>query len=850
MTNRSRFLFVTIAAAVSLGAVRADSLKAQDSVTVVAGPDYESGRLNRWLFGSSYRDLWTTPITVPYLDVTGYAGGLTPVRTGGFGQTTSLHFNGADGVRYVFRSIDKDLSRRLADELKGTFAEDIIQDQTSAYNPVAALITSPLVEAAGVLAAKPEIYVMPDDPALGEYREAYAGMLGLMMENPDEGEDNTEGFAGSRRVSGSDAMLRSVENRIDTRVDAVGFLKARLLDIYLGDRDRHKGQWKWARFDTPEGGRIWEVVAEDRDQPFVKQDGLILGIVRSFFVRKLTNFSADYTNMPGLTWNGWDLDRRFLAGLERSVWDSVAVDLQRRLTDEVIEDALSRFPPPYMELRGDELRHELRTRRDNLHLAATEYYEFLAGWVDVHGTDEAEVAEIDRNDDGSMDVILRRVGDAAAEPHFRRHFISSETGEVRIHLHGGADSAVVRGDNGAMNVRVVGGGGADVLIDQSHARTNFYDGGGRTTVVRGRRTSYDGRDYTAPPSPDFAHEAPPDFERWLRVIPGFSFAPDIGLYVGATVDQLRYGFRRFPFSSRIGVVAGFSFGTNQPTVGVSYQKRQALRNIHIGFDAIVSSLHLVRFHGFGNETTISGPSDFYETRLTQSSFAVPWLFDLAEGVEFGLSPVGKITVSDADDITRLAADAPYGIGTFGQAGLNAHLSIDRRDRPVAASKGFYLRGEGAYYPSIFDVVESFGRIEGEASTYLSAGPATLALRGGGAKVWGMFPFHEAAYLGGATTLRGFSENRFAGDAAVYGNAELRVRLTTVRIIFPLGFGVHGLGDVGRVWSDLDPSGTDDLHTAVGGGIWFSLMGPANTLSFSVANSDENTSLYINAGFMF
>lgn len=48
--------------------------------------------------------------------------------------------------------------------------------------------------------------------------------------------------------------------------------------------------------------------------------------------------------------------------------------------------------------------------------------------------------------------------------------------------------------------------------------------------------------------------------------------------------------------------------------------------------------------------------------------------------------------------------------------------------------------------------------------YSSAGPATLAMRAGASRVFGDFPFHEASFLGGASNLRGFAENSFAGDA--------------------------------------------------------------------------------------
>ncbi len=47
-----------------------------DSVTVTAGARYRAGELKRWFSGDLYRDLWTTPIRVPVLDLEKYAGGL------------------------------------------------------------------------------------------------------------------------------------------------------------------------------------------------------------------------------------------------------------------------------------------------------------------------------------------------------------------------------------------------------------------------------------------------------------------------------------------------------------------------------------------------------------------------------------------------------------------------------------------------------------------------------------------------------------------------------------------------------------------------------------------------------
>jgi hypothetical protein len=42
---------------------------------VVIGPQYRAGALHRWLWGGDYRDLYTTPVALPVLDLRSYAGG-------------------------------------------------------------------------------------------------------------------------------------------------------------------------------------------------------------------------------------------------------------------------------------------------------------------------------------------------------------------------------------------------------------------------------------------------------------------------------------------------------------------------------------------------------------------------------------------------------------------------------------------------------------------------------------------------------------------------------------------------------------------------------------------------------
>ena len=178
-----------------------------ESVTVVPGAIYKAGTLGRFFYGEHYRSLWTAPLTVPVLSLDQYAGGLRPLERGGSQQTKSLRFSGADGREYVFRSIDKDPSPSLPPELRGTYAKHIVRDLISAQHPGGSLVVARLLDAAGVLHATPQLAVMPDDPRLGEFRQEFAGMLGLIELRPTgDPDDAISDGTGMTRVE-SDIVL-------------------------------------------------------------------------------------------------------------------------------------------------------------------------------------------------------------------------------------------------------------------------------------------------------------------------------------------------------------------------------------------------------------------------------------------------------------------------------------------------------------------------------------------------------------------------------------------------------------------------------------------------------------------
>src|SRR4029078_92831 len=157
---------------------------APETREVVIGKEYEAGGFHRWLWGTDYRALWTMPVKVRVLDLHHFAGGLTPVMRVGGQQTKGLAMKGADGRDYTFRSIDKDPGSILPEDLRDTWVRSIIQDQMAASHPASFLVADELMGAAGILRTPQLLVVLPDDPALGEFRKDFAGAVGQVYEFP------------------------------------------------------------------------------------------------------------------------------------------------------------------------------------------------------------------------------------------------------------------------------------------------------------------------------------------------------------------------------------------------------------------------------------------------------------------------------------------------------------------------------------------------------------------------------------------------------------------------------------------------------------------------------------------
>jgi len=794
-----------------------------------------------WILGHDYRDLWSTPIEVEVLNLNTVAGGLKPVMRIGGRETLGLALRGQDGRDYTFRSVDKSVSGVVPEEFRGTAVEDIAQDQVAGGFPAAELIVSALASAIGVLAVDTRLVVMPDDPSLGEFQKDFAGVLGVFMEYPGPISNTNPGFQSATEIIGHPAIWQRLNEEPHLRVDSRAFLRARLFDILIGDWDRHRKQWRWARIPGDKG---LQPIPEDRDQAFSDYEGMAMEMARMRGA-SFQKFEKKYPSVDGLTIDGWDVDRYLLTDIEKSEWMQIAREVQSRVTDEVIDDALRRMPPEYFKLRGAELALALKARRDGLTAFAERYYDLRSGIVDIYATAASEHVVIEQMDGGDVGVEIATL-ETPSQPYYRRTFKKEETQQLRIYLQGGDDRVETRGrKDGGIDIRVIGGPGNDTVNNSTGRSVDFYDSEGNNRI-EGHGTSLHKKPYVIHGREDEIPQVPGrDWGRFTKPLIVFGFHPDPGLILGAGIDTEAYGFRKDPWASRHVLTSGFATKVKRGFLNYDGDYRRENSLLHGALHVRASGIDQLRYYGLGNETSKDRSDEVYQVSANQVTVfpALAIARGAKGGIEFG--PILKYSdTGGTSQNTVLAEQRPYGTGKFGEVGFQTALRYDRMDPKNVLGGGIRTRVAGTYYAKTLDVDRDFGSVEGEVTGNVPLGrSAQLSLRGGGKKLWGNYPFFEAAYVGGAV-IQGYNWNRFAGDSSLYSSLGFKWAFAETHGAVPMEIGLSLGSDAGRVWRDRENS--SKWHTGVHTGIFISPFSRLTLFELGVGKSQEKTFLVFGA----
>ena len=847
-------------------AVSAQSIKKTDysgqTAKVIPDTAFKASNFKRIFFGDLHRDLWTKELEVPYLNIHYEKGGLTPVKKGGGMQSISLRMKGGDGKEYVIRGIQKNSKFLIERNLRGTLAQDIIYDGIAGSHPYASVVIPQLADAAGVYHTNPKLVYVPKDPILGDYMAEFGGMFCLFEERPDGNMKHEASVGNSKKVLGYVDVVNKTQQEYNHVVDYKSVLTARLFDMLIGDWDRHDDQWRWAQFKK-KNEYVYRPIPRDRDQAFFRFDGAIMNLMNSkFLLRKFQPFKNEINDIAGLGFNARYFDRANLNEASLDDWIKAAEQIQKKVTDKDIEAAINLFPKEAMDFSGKEIISTLKARRGNLISTAKRHYKFIAKEVEVTGTFKDDYFEIDRKENGAVEVSIypskkgkRRKG----KRYYHRIFKKGETKEIRLYGLDGHDIFNIEGKvKKSILVRIISGEKPIKVKDKSSVaglrrKTQVYHfnkkdkiKGGKETRVRVLRDENDHYEYNRK---DFLYD---------KAMPGLSvgFNPNDGFYLGPAFTYTKQGFKKKPFKHEHKFAANRTFGAQGYNIYYDYKRTELIGPLDFHLMTQLNRPIVYQFYGRGNET-VGLDDDFtlYNVRMNN--------FEINPSLNYSfLNNTRNLKLSL--DVRRVSFDQKPIIPmpsweTQDQTFMGVTMSYENvnKNSNVNPSRGTHLKLAGSWNTGIDNSPINFFRINSSLSFYVPINiinrQTVLAVRTGFARNFGTTAFFQSNFLDGFVNFRGVRRNRYAGNASLFYNIELRQSLLKIKTYTaPFDIGVMGHFDLGKVWEKSVNSSR--FHNSYGAGAfinvldYFMLMG-----TYSISNpmdSEENQQLTIGTSFLF
>lgn len=362
--------------------------------------------------------------------------------------------------------------------------------------------------------------------------------------------------------------------------------------------------------------------------------------------------------------------------------------------------------------------------------------------------------------------------------------------------------------------------------------------------------------------------APPAEAQWLPRTPlpqTGGLSSHIGVDVGIGLGGASYT-RSVLVPTATDYILSFR-GVGDPTGSYSVDLGFALRpaeRLSYSAYATATTRDRNRFYGWGNQTEVSGISNFHSLEQFRLETGLSARLALGERNELVAGPFFRQTRTadgfDLDDRPNASPETvgvirslqPYGAGTLNQLGFRTDLRLATEGPGPENGVGIRFYGGGAAYAPALDMQSPVLSLYGNAKAFVRL-PTALdpVFYVGGAieRVFGEVPLQDAAYLGGRNSLRGFEKQRFAGDLGLLGSAELYATAGRVRLRDrPITLGFMLLADAGRMFADGVSEGP--THFAAGGGLWFRDEITHTEVTVSIADGGAGPRLYVGLGSAF
>ncbi|MCG9792409.1 metallophosphoesterase [Flavobacterium algicola] len=820
------------------------------------------------IFGKHYRQYYSIPIDAKTVNLDTLYGGLTPTRAGGGHQSKSLRLVDTNGKEYAMRALKKSASRFLQavafkdqfvqEAFENTYAEDFLLDFYTSAHPYTSLAVGHLAEKIGVSHTNPKLFYVPKQNALQEFNTDYGDELYFIEEHVSEEQKDLASFNKPEDIISTEDVLEKLHDDEKYHIDEKAYIRARLLDMLIGDWDRHHDQWRWGEYK--EGDKVfYKPIPRDRDQAFPKYDGALLAILMNIpDLRHMQTFKDEIKNVKWFNREPYTLDLAMLKTATANDWIEQANYIQQHLSDKDIDQAFRSLPKVLQDQTVTSIQGKLKSRKKELVKYAVSYAKTLEKRILIVGTNKKEQFIIEKKAGDIIKVTVNRIKKEGTELQYVKTISGKRTKHLWIYGLDDDDVFEVKGKaKSSIRTILLGGAnhdnyavenGAGIRIIDFKSKNNSFDTDKLTKQQLTDDYTVNTYNYTLPKYNAFSG------------LPTIGYNPDDGVKLGIIANYTVNNFKQNPYSRKHILKANYYFATSGFELMYTFKAPKISNKWDFNLETRFTSPNFaINFFGYGNETIntddLSG-KNFNRVKIRNIKVAPQFekIGDFGSRLQLQTS-FESVEVSQTTG--RFIASPnivnPLVFESQQFAGVMIGYHFENYDTPSFPTLGMGFSLIGSWKMNLNETEKNFPTIESKLNFNHKIDPygkwVIAAVVKGKAILNNNYEFYQGAVLGGDTNLRGFRNERFLGKSSFYQSSDLRYNIGNIKeSIVPMSYGVLAGFDYGRVW--LDGEDSSKWHQAIGAGLWLNGIDTLTARLTYFKSRDEEARVSFGLGFAF